>query len=42
MVFMPGLSLVSVYIDPSVTTYTIQAIVGVTVAAGAFLSLAAA
>ena len=31
-------SLASAYIDPSVTTYAIQAIVGVAVAAGAFFA----
>ncbi len=38
MVFMLVPSLASAYIDPSVTTYAIQAIVGVAVAAGAFFA----
>ena len=37
-VFMLVPSLASAYIDPSVTTYAIQAIVGVAVAAGAFFA----
>ena len=35
-IFLP--SLASAYIDPSVTTYAIQAIAGVAVAAGAFFA----
>ena len=38
MVFALVPSLASAYIDPSVTTYAIQAIVGVAVAAGAFFA----
>ena len=38
MVFVLVPSLASAYIDPSVTTYAIQAIVGVAVAAGAFFA----
>ena len=38
LLFMLLPSMASAYIDPSVTTYAIQAIVGVAVAAGAFFA----